>query len=116
MMPVSRPCAKLMLTSSSTTWYPKRLCRCVASNIFAQQSSQPFGLEKHDEHEEKPVPEKPRLCIGAEQIARDEEQHRAEHRAPERNQPAAHQSHHHHEARLLEAHHVRIGRLLRERE
>ncbi len=46
-------------------------------------------------------------------IAGDEVEQHAEHRPPEADEPAADQHHHHDEARLVQAHHVRIGALLR---
>src|SRR5688572_6814019 len=107
MIPDSRPGAKCRDTSSSTTWCPKRLCRCWASNIAAahlrEHAGEALGLEQHHGHEEQAVPEEPGLGIGAEEVAGDEEEHGAEHRPPEGDEPAAHQRHHHHEAGLLQA-------------
>ena len=51
-----------------------------------------------------------------EQVARENEEQRADDRPPEAHEAAADQHHHHDEARRMQAHHVRIGRLLRQRE
>ena len=77
---------------------------------------EPLRLPQHHRHEQQAVPEQPRLGVRAEQVAREDEERGAEQRAPEAHEPAADQHHHHHEARLVQAHHVGIRRLLRHRE
>ena len=76
----------------------------------------PSGFHSTIAMNRSPYQKQPGLGVRAEQVAREDEEHRADQRPPEAREPAADQHHHHDEARLVQAHHVRIGALLRHRE
>src|SRR5678816_4936886 len=120
MMPASSPSSTASEMSSSTTRWPKRICRPWASNSaiaspaqqreetgarggaraeragaeILPQPGKALGPEQHDEHEQQAEPQHPARGERADHVARKEEGGRAHDRAPEAYEAAAHQRHH----------------------